>query len=656
MIFSFLVLACSKNDDEPDNGNPGDGETLPNIAELAESVNLLEDLVAALGQADAGLIEALSAEGQNTVFAPTNDAFGELLGQLEGFDSLDDFDEDSEKELLAEILKYHVVAGETLSSADLSNGTVLSTLQSEDLVIDIDVNVHVVDKTGEPAEVVSADNEASNGVVHIIDKVLLPQAVLDVLFPKPNLVELVVENENLSLLEEAVVKANLVDALSVEGPLTIFAPTNAAIEDLFVQLGDDFTSFDDFDNFLEIQLLERILLYHVVEGNIKSGDLAPGTVPTLFMDNTIEVIASGETFVIGDATDVDANIEMADLEASNGTVHIIDKILVPQAVVDLLNMNGGGATGESTIKELVEENEELSFLREALELTGLLDTLGEEGPFTVFAPSNDALFGLLGLIDGELDGLDDFDTEAEIDLLRDVLLYHVLPGITRSTDLVEGPLSTLSGDNTLEVIAYEGALALEDATGLPAGFELVDIPAENGVVHVIDRILVPESVLEDILDGSKRILMDFIATLDVDDIRTAMMLLARAEDFLEEELDEEFTFFLPSNQAFLDLFDALEDYDSLADFNTEEDLVLLATILSYHFIEGQTLLSGDLSGEATVATLQGEDLVIGANGGVTIMDKTDTLANVTSADAKVLNGVVHIIDKVLLPQEVLDAL
>ncbi|MEM8846904.1 MAG: fasciclin domain-containing protein [Bacteroidota bacterium] len=440
-VLTLFVIACSKNDDDANPGtddeigNTDDDVTppLPNIVELAQSVDVLTTLLDAIDAADPTIADVLSGDGPFTVFAPTNDAFNDLLNQLDDFADLDDFDEDAEKELLAQILQYHVISGTEAFSTSLSDGTVLTTLQTEELTINVDGAVFVQDQTEDLAEVVGADNDASNGVVHIIDKVLLPQAALDALFPKPSIVELVVETEELSLLEEAVIKANLVDALNAEGPFTVFAPTNAAIEELFDLLGDSFTSFDDFDNFIELQILEQILLYHVVPGNVASSELTPGTVNTLLENETLEIIGSGNTFVIGDASDVDANILTPDQEASNGIVHIIDKILIPQEIQDFLdtiNPDDPDAT-LPTIREIVESTDELNFLREALELTGLLETLGEEGPFTVFAPTNETITMLFALIGGSFGDLDEFNLDFEIDLLRQVLSYHVVQALSR---------------------------------------------------------------------------------------------------------------------------------------------------------------------------------------------------------------------------------
>lgn len=674
LLFSLFIVSCSKSDDNGDSGTDDDVSTtdddgtggsdddpngensLPNIIELAETVDMLSSLLDAVDAADAGLEEALSGEGPFTVFAPTNDAFNDLLDQLEDFESLGDFEEDAEKELLAEILKYHVISGSAAFSADLSDGDVLETLQTETLTVNIDGSVFIQDKTENLAEVVGADNEASNGVVHIINKILLPQAVLDALFPKPNIVELVVETEELSLLEEAMLTAQLEDDLAAVGPFTLFAPTNAAIEELFELLGDSFSSFDDFDNIIELEILEQILLYHVVPGNITSTDLAPGTQATLLSGESIEIISSGETFLIGDASDVDANLVDIDKLASNGVVHIIDKILIPQEVQDFLDtLNPDDPTsGIPTIRELVEGSEEFAFLREALELTGLLETLGEEGPYTVFAPTNDTIDLLFGLLGGSLSSLEDFNLDFEIDLLRQVLSYHVLPGVVTSSDLTVGEVDTLLPGDQLEIGFEDGSFFLEDALGLNVEVLITDIPAGNGVIHTIDRILVPQSVIDTVVTEAESTVMAVLEELDDLDLCLSAFLMVR--DKFEDALYEEFTFFLPNNQAFLELFDGLDGIDSLADFDTEEELRLLGEILAYHFIEGSKATSSDLFDQQELITLQGETLNINIDTSVYVIDKTGVPAKVTVPDTELLNGVIHIIDKVLLPQEVLDQL
>ncbi|MEQ8421637.1 MAG: fasciclin domain-containing protein, partial [Arenibacter algicola] len=224
----FFVLSCSNDDDNDIIDEP----TLKTIVETAQDTDILSSLVAALVKADenadSDLVGALSGNGPFTVFAPTNGAFTALLASLDGFDSLSDFDTPEKREILAAILKYHVVVGAAATSSSLSNGQEFTTLQGEKITVRIDGDVYIQDPTETDAKVGPADVMASNGIIHVIDKVLIPQEVLDALNPEPmpNIVELAVDTDFLSLLVGALVQADagLVDLLQTDGPFTVFAP------------------------------------------------------------------------------------------------------------------------------------------------------------------------------------------------------------------------------------------------------------------------------------------------------------------------------------------------------------------------------------------------------------------------------------------------
>ncbi|MEL6305531.1 MAG: fasciclin domain-containing protein, partial [Bacteroidota bacterium] len=315
LVAVLLLFAWScENEDDVETAR---AEMESNIVETAQDTEALSSLVAALLKADENdgtdLVATLSSDGPFTVFAPTNDAFTELLGGLDGFDSLDDFDTEEERDLLAKILLYHVVIGSAVPSASLTDGQMVGTAQGEDVTIDLTDGIFVKDATDDKAEVVLEDVTASNGIVHVIDKVLLPQEVLDALAgddddddddeePTKNLVEIVVETEPLSILEAAVIKAGLAETLSGEGPFTVFAPTDDAFVALLGILGDDYNSLDDFDTDEEIDLLRNILLYHVIPAKVLEADLAAGEVGTAFAGNSVEIIEKDGSFVIGDAS------------------------------------------------------------------------------------------------------------------------------------------------------------------------------------------------------------------------------------------------------------------------------------------------------------------------------------------------------------------
>ncbi len=656
--FTLFTISCDKNDDGifDKSGN--------SIVEIAQETEALSSLVGALVQADAGLVEALSDPNVTyTVFAPTNEAFGTLLGALEGFDSLEDFDTAEEKALLATILKYHVVAGIGAKSTDLKDGQMITTLQSEDVTVGIDGNmVTIKDKQEEAVDaskVLIADVEASNGIVHVIDKVLLPQEVIDAInagsMDMMNLVEIVVATEALSILEAAVIKADLAGVLSSDGPFTVFAPTDDAFVALLDILGDDYNGLEDFDSEDEIALLKDILLYHVVAGaEVKAADLSAGSVETAFTGNSVEVIEANGTFVIGDASDTDANITATDIMASNGVAHTIDKVLLPQSAIDFVT-----SLSLKTIVEIAVETDDLSLLVGALQQAdaGLVETLSGDGPFTVFAPTNEAFVALLEALGDDYKSLSDFDTEEEKALLVKILTYHVVAGTAAfSTDLTNDQMiATVQGEN-VGINIKDGTVHVEDATDANASVVIPNVEASNGVVHVINKVLLPQEVL-DILNPPTPNIVGLAQS--VPDLSLLVDALIQADAGLVEVLsgDGPFTVFAPTNAAFADLLDALGDnYKSLADFDTQAEKELLAKVLTYHVVAGAAVQSSSLTNHQEIGTVNGDTLFALVHGSIGIRDRSTVDASVVLADQIASNGIVHVVDKVLLPQEVLDAL
>ena len=658
----FLAWSCDKDENE---------EVIKtidekNIVETAQAEEALSSLVAALTTADnsdgTDLVGTLSGNGPFTVFAPTNDAFTNLFAALDDFDSLEDFDTDEERAILATILTYHVVAGIEAKSTDLNAGQKISTVQGEEITINLEGGVFIEDATEVNAKVVIADIKTSNGVVHVIDKVLLPQAIIDALNDGEmtnemgTLVDVVVATEALSILEAAVIKADLAATLSSDGPFTVFAPTDEAFVALLDILGDDYNGLDDFDTEEEITLLKDILLYHVIAAEVKAADLSAGAVPTALADNSLEVIASGDTFVIGDASDTDANITATDIMASNGVAHTIDKVLLPQSAIDFV-----ASLQLKNIVDTAVDTDDLSLLVDALVQAnaGLVETLNGDGPFTVFAPTNTAFAALLDVLGDDFNSLTDFDTDEEKALLVKVLTYHVVAGTAvLSTDLSDGQaIETFQGEN-VGVSIQDGSVFISDATETNAKVLTADVEASNGVVHIIDKVLLPQEVLDALAAMSLKTIVEI--AVETDDLSLLVSALGQADAGLVETLsgDGPFTVFAPTNAAFADLLDTLgDDFNSLSDFDTDEEKALLIKVLTYHVVAGTASFSSDLSNGQSITTFQGEDVVVNIKDGtVHIADATDINATVVLADVEASNGVVHVINKVLLPQEVLDAL
>jgi uncharacterized surface protein with fasciclin (FAS1) repeats len=250
----------------------------------------------------AELADDLSGPGPFTVFAPTDAAFAALpSGTIETL--LTD-----PTGTLAQILLYHVVSGTALSST-LSDGQTITTLLGEDITVTIGMNGVMINN----ATVVVADITATNGVVHVIDAVLLPPA------PQPTtVVDVIVNSDVHNTLEAAVVAAGLVETLSGTGPFTVFAPTDAAFAAL--PAGTVETLLAD-----PTGALTQILLYHVVGAQALSTDLTNGQTVATLQGQTVTVTINAEGVFINNA-----QVTVADIVTSNGVIHVIDAVLVPQ--------------------------------------------------------------------------------------------------------------------------------------------------------------------------------------------------------------------------------------------------------------------------------------------------------------------------------------
>jgi uncharacterized surface protein with fasciclin (FAS1) repeats len=257
-------------------------------------------------------------------------------------------------------------------------------------------------------------------------------------------------------LNVALARTGLAGTVSSER-LTVFAPTDEA----FAALGLNQQNIADVPN------LREILLYHVVGGVVMSNQLSEVFVPTL----------NGAAVEIGLSSGVtvnDANVVIADIRARNGVIHAIDKVLFPP--------------DKNLVELALSFDPEFSILVQALlavqEEVDLIEVLSGDGPFTVFAPTNDAFVALIG----ELDGVDNLG-DIPVDVLISVLTYHVVSGRVFSSDLVSGPVSTLNGDFTVNVENLTITdINFREANLIPS---LLNVQATNGVVHVIDRVILP---------------------------------------------------------------------------------------------------------------------------------------------------------------------
>jgi uncharacterized surface protein with fasciclin (FAS1) repeats len=513
-----------------------------------------------------------------TVFAPTDAAFEALpAGTVEALLA-------DPTGALTQVLLYHAVEGVALST-DLMDGMMVMTLQGEEVMVTINADGVFINN----AQVIVADIIADNGVVHVIDAVLVPAAE-----PTNTILDIVVNSNDHNTLEAAVLAAGLQGALSGPGPLTLFAPTDAAFAALPAGVIDALLADPT-------GALTEVLLYHVVGGPALSTDLSDGLmVMTLQGQNVTVTINANGVFINN------AQVIVADIIADNGIVHVIDAVLVP------------AAEPTNTILDIVVNSDDHNTLEAAVVAAGLQTALSGEGPLTVFAPT-DAAFAALPA--GTVDALLADPTGA----LTQVLLYHAVAGQAFSTDLTDGMMiATIQGQDVTVTINANGVF-INDAQVIVA-----DIIADNGVVHVIDAVLVPE------LNPEPTTVVDIIVNSANHNTLEAAVIAAGLADDLSG--DGPFTVFAPTDAAFAALpagvIDAL-----LAD-----PTGALTQVLLYHVVAGEAL-SSSLSNGQTITTLQGQDVTVSITGGNVFINN----AQVIMADLVADNGVVHVIDAVLTP-------
>ena len=447
------LVACS---DDSTTGSPSPTPTTTSttppagakdIVDTAIAAGTFKTLAAALTKA--GLVETLKGKGPFTVFAPTDDAFAKL-GDISGLTA----------EQLTPILTYHVYSG-VAKAADILplNGQIVKTVNADaDLAITI-AGTKVVLNNGKKraATVTQTDIVASNGVIHVLDTVLDPA-------DKPvDVVDTAVANGSFTALAGALTKAELVPTLKGAGPFTVFAPTDAA----FAKLGDisGLTKAD----------LTPILTYHVLPAKTIAADVvkADGTrVPTVLSsgggasaNKTLKVtIKDGKVLL-----DYAVNVTATDIIATNGVVHVIDRVLNPLDIVE---------TASATTA--------LSTLVTAVTAAELGSALQADGPFTVFAPTNDAFAGIQSTVDTLL-------LPANKAKLQQVLKYHVLPAAVPAATVL-----TLNGQDTpatlegLKIrIGVTGSNVFLDPATTNAPVTGTDIFTRNGIVHTVGKVLIP---------------------------------------------------------------------------------------------------------------------------------------------------------------------
>ena len=278
---------------------------------------------------------------------------------------------------------------------------------------------------------------------------------------QPNIVELAQSNPDLSILAEAVVAAGLAPTLST-GTITVFAPTNAAFAALLSELGVTKAAL-----LANRPLLTAVLTYHVLGSKVARADVPLGKAITPVSGGFFK-IESANGLKITDGRNRVSTITATDIQASNGVVHLVDRVLLP---------------ADKDIVATASALPDFSILVEAVVAAGLVNTLQGAGPFTVLAPTNAAFAALLTELGVSKAGL-----LADTALLTKVLTYHVVPARVLKAELpVNTAIATVQGQS----FTVNASLVITDQTLRTSGLAATDVFTSNGVIHVVDRVLLP---------------------------------------------------------------------------------------------------------------------------------------------------------------------
>jgi len=281
---------------------------------------------------------------------------------------------------------------------------------------------------------------------------------------EPDIVHLAQSNPELSILVEAVSAAGLVDTLKGPGPYTVFAPTNTAFVSLLGELGVTKAQL-----LADKPLLTTVLTYHVLSGKVGKADVPLGKAIKPLQGDTFKIDAVGSTLKITDGRNRVSTITTTDLKAHNGVVHVIDKVILPP------NQN---------IVETAQSLPDFSILVEAVVAANLQGTLSGKGPFTVFAPTNNAFAAVLAEL-----GITKEALLANTALLTKILTYHVVPGQVLKAEVPIGAnITTVQG----ETLSVDSSLTITDQRGRIAGIVITDVLTSNGVIHAVDKVILPK--------------------------------------------------------------------------------------------------------------------------------------------------------------------
>uniref|UniRef100_A0A8C6P4Z6 Periostin, osteoblast specific factor b n=1 Tax=Nothobranchius furzeri TaxID=105023 RepID=A0A8C6P4Z6_NOTFU len=505
----------------------------------------------------------IEGPGSFTFFAPSNDAWDKL-------------DSEVRAALVSNVnielfnaMHYHMV-NKRLLTKDLKNGLKVTSMYN-DLGLHINHYSNGV-VTVNCARIIYGNQVATNGVVHVIDRVITSVG---------NTIKDVIEvNEDLSTLSDMALSAELLDKLGQQGHFTLFAPTNDAFDKIDGEVMERLLRDKD--------VLKALLNYHLLDSVQCSEAIMAGTSYETLEGNNIEIGCDGESLTVN-------GIKMVlkkDIVTSNGVIHLIDQVLMPDSAKQVMDLLGGSL---STFGDMVAE-------------LGITTEMMADAEYTLLAPLNAAFTD-------EVMSMDQRD-------LKIILENHVIKSRFGLGKLYNGQRLETIGGKYLRVFIYRTAVCIENSCLIRGSKE-----GSNGALHLMRTML---------KSAEKTIVFPSFCF----SVFLSLMEAAGLTDLLKQEGD--FTLFAPSNKA----FSVLSDRDvALLKSNPNA----LKTILLYHFSNGVVIGGGLESGVTNlVKSLQGSKVHMKlANSTVKVNS-----VQLQEADIMATNGAIHVVDQVLYPEDI----
>ena len=521
-----------------------------------------------------------------TIYAPTDAAFT-TLGPYKLISILSNPEEE-----IGALLGRHVVIGK-FTAANITDGQQMLTITSELLTVGLNNGVYTVNGV----EVITADIPASNGVLNIIHEFINPT-------PTGNTIaDIITTSPDHQAIASILSTSGLEDDLRGQGPFTVFAPTDAALsalDPLFIQelLAD------------QAGQLRSLLLYHITIGNYVSSSLSNNQEILMSNGQRVSITFDGGTMLVNNIP-----VTIKDIMADNGIVHSIDAVLVPEL------------EESNTILDIVARSPEHTILFASVALNGLDEKLREEGPITLFAPTNAAFEAMpQGLIEDILLGGN----------TANVLLRHITEGKVYSDSLLDFSSVTMLDGSKFVFYRSQDKLTIAeiidgDLVYPLATITITDIEADNGLVHVIDAVISPiekYTIYQSLVQSSNhRILQGLVNLLG----------MKQTLDAPEANL----TLFAPTDDAFSKL------PQEVIDTILNSDLEQVSTILGYHVVPTPLSLA-NLTEGFTFKSINNADLRVYKSGNFTYINN----AKIIQPDILTNNGILHVLDDVILAPDV----